>query len=145
MRLCTFATFLFSCAALAACDGSATGPSPAGVYSLTAPTVLENWSVRIEILEETLTLYDDGTAVRDLRQRISPREGGLPAETRDERWEYTYEIDGASIELAAECGPLALCAPPPHAWGELSGTGLELHVLENPDAVLRYQRVSPPD
>lgn len=145
MRLRTFATLLLSCAALSACDGSATGPAPVGVYLLAAPVVLEHEAVRIEILEETLTLHADRKAVREVRQRVDFVNPNLPDETSEHRWEYTYRVDGSSITLAAECGPLALCAPPPHAWGALSTEGLELHVLEAPDAVLRYHRASPPE
>lgn len=146
MRIRSSAWFVVAGVAFAACDGSVTPPpSPSAVYTLTAPAVLQSPSVRMEILSETLSLYPNGSAQREFRQRVDYVDPAGRDTTAELKSAYTYTVTGDSIAFAAACNDTALCAPPPHAWGKLTSDGLELRLPFDPAAVLRYRRLYPPD
>lgn len=130
--------------AVAACD-STTDVEVAARYALdvSPPVVLENDLARIEVLSDELRLNEDGTARRAVTQRIDYTSSALRDTTESWTEEYLYEVDGTTIEMGALCPPNALCAPPPHAWGRVTGDGLELHMLSHPDVVLTYRRLFP--
>jgi hypothetical protein len=138
------AAFL-ACIALVACAQPATLPERTAIFTLTPPAVLQNEVVRIEILSETLTLFDDDTALRQYRQRMDYVDPAGRDTTLEYQSEYTYRIDGMSITFASVCNDTALCAPPPHLWGQRIGNGLELRSHFDPDAVLRYRQELLPD
>jgi hypothetical protein len=136
-----------ACAALIGCDSSTAPSASAGVFVLKPPAVLENEVVRIEILNEKLSLYADGTAQREYRERLDFVGTVGRDTTLDVQEEYTYAlgVDGSTITFAALCDDIGICAPPPHLWGRITDASLELHSSFDPDAVLRYNRVFPPD
>lgn len=143
MKIRKLAAVSLACAALLGCE-SGFAPELSERYSLHPPAVLENEVVRIEILSETLSLYEDGTARREYRQHLDYASGAAARDTTlDAAERYTYEVEGSRIELAAICPPNALCVPPPHIWGTVTDAGLELHSHFDPDAVLTYRRVAP--
>lgn len=133
------------CSALAACEGLG---DPADlevgfVLDVEPAVVLESGSVRAQILEERLWLETDGTARREIKEHIDFPSPGPRDTTVTYEEEYAYEVDGTTIELMARCGPLALCAPGPHLWGQMTSEGLELRWLRDPEVVLSYQRLDP--
>jgi hypothetical protein len=138
---------LLACAALAACSGGITPPpAPSDVFTLTTPAVLENEVVRIEIQSDLLSLYADGTARREYRQRMDYVSPAGRDTTLEYRSDYTFaRTDGSTLTFASVCDDTALCAPPPHLWGQQTAAGLELRSHFDPDVVLRYRRVYPLD
>lgn len=139
------AAVLLACAALVACGGPATLPDVAVRFTLEPPAVLQNEVVRIEILSETLLLFGDGTAQRLYRQRMDYVDPAGRDTTLEYQSDYTYRIEGFGITFASVCNDTALCAPPPHLWGQRTATGLELRSHFDPDALLRYRQELLPD
>ncbi len=138
------AAFALLCSAASACR-SATDVDAAARYALDVnpPVVIQNSVVRIELLQDRLDLNEDGTARRELTQRldyVSPA-GRDTTVSFDE--DYVYRIEGSRIEMEAVCPPNALCAAPPHVWGTVTADGLELRTLMAPDVVLTYHRLAP--
>lgn len=132
------------CSAVSACD-SATDVTPAARYGLDTdpPVVLANDVARIELLRDEFQLDGDGKARRELTQRVDYVSPGIRDTTVTYNEQYFYRVDGRTIEMEALCPPDALCAPPPHVWGRVTGEGLELRSLVAPDVLLTYRRVFP--
>jgi hypothetical protein len=139
------AAVMLACAALAACAEPATLPDIVARFTLEPPAVLQNEVVRIEILSETLVLFDDDTARRTYRQRMDYVDPAGRDTTLEYQSDYTYRIEGFGITFASVCNDTASCAPPPHLWGQRTGGGLELRSHFDPDAVLRYRQELLPD
>lgn len=139
------ALFLLLCPVLAACDGLFDSSRIDSRYALDVnpPVVLENESVRIEILEDEFVLREDGTARRVATEHHDYSWAGSRDTTVTYDAEFVYRVDGTTIEFEAECPPNALCAPPPHLWGRVTADGLELHTLFDPHIVLAYRRLVP--
>jgi hypothetical protein len=139
----TPAAFLLTCIVLAACSGSVSAPPvPSELFTLQAPTRLENESLRIDILSDILAFYPGNIARREYRQRLDYVSPQTPDATENVEVNYGYQVTGDSIAFNAECNDVAAdCAPGPHLWGRVTAEGLELHVPFDPDAVLRYRRV----
>jgi hypothetical protein len=135
----TRSLLLLGAAVLTACTG-ASDPPAATVYGLQAPVVLQNEHVRFEILEESLALFEDGSAWRGYRMRVDYASPAGRDTTLEGGEEYLFAVEGTRIELFAECNDTASCAPGPHLWGEVTGDGLLLHSFFDPDVELRYAR-----
>jgi hypothetical protein len=131
--------------ALLGCESTSEPPRATDVYSLQPPAVLDIYEGHLEILNETLFLFADGTARREFRQRYDFNSPTQRDTTVRQEQEYTYELRGNRIELTFECPPNALCIAPPHLWGELTADGLELRWHVDTDVPLRYRRVGPLD
>jgi hypothetical protein len=138
-----FAALALLCSAVA-CD-SATDADPAAQYALVVnpPVVMENESVRIELLQDRLELNAGGSARREVTQRYDFVSPALRDTTESFVETYHYDVDGATIEMTALCPPNALCMEGPHLWGRVTADGLELHTHLDPDVVLPYRRLVP--
>lgn len=139
-----FATFVLLSASLAGCDGlvgSDAPPTGAYVLDVSSPVVLQNGNVRVQILEDVLTLRDDGTARRVAREHIDYVDDQWRDTTYSVDHQFRYRAEGSRIELESVCGPAALCAAPPHVWGRATRDGMELRMLQDPTVLLRYDRV----
>lgn len=137
-----FAALALLCSAASACD-SATDADVAALYALDVnpAVVLETPYARFELLEDRLELNEDGTARRQLTQRIDFAAPEMRDTTQSYTERYTYAVQGGRIEMETQCGPAALCPAAPHVWGRVTGDGLELRTLVDPDAVLTYRRL----
>jgi len=126
---------------LLACESALSPGVSTGVYALRSadPVVLQNSSVRIEVLADTIWLESGGSARRVVREHLDYVSFRDTTVTRTEP--YRYETDGASIEMEYVCPPNALCAPPPHIWGHVTDEGLELRFLVDPRPLVRYRRI----
>jgi hypothetical protein len=132
------------CSAASACD-SATDADPAARYALVVnpPVVIQNESVRIELLQDRLALNEDGSARREVTQRYDFVSPAVRDTTETFVETYHYDVNGATIELTALCPPNALCIEGPHLWGRVTADGLELRTHLDPDVVLAYRRLVP--
>jgi hypothetical protein len=130
------------CSAVSACD-SATDADVAARYALNVnpPVVIQNESARTELLQDHLWLNEDGTARREVTQRIDYVLPALRDTTLSYEESYRYVVDGGTIEMEAMCPPNALCAAPPHLWGRVTADGLELRMIAAPDVALTYRRL----
>jgi hypothetical protein len=135
------------CSALAGCEGIGDPEDLVASYTLDVDpaVVYVQDQVRVQVMEDRFWLREDGTADREIVERIDypspgPRDTTI---TRDE--EYRYETDASmdvsAIELTAVCDPRALCVPGPHLWGQMTREGMELRWLRDPDVLLSYRRL----
>lgn len=114
-------------------------PAAYALRSSARPAVLQNSSVRIEVLSDTLWLREDGNARRVVQESFDFAAGPDTTLTHEEP--YRYERRGNVIEFDLVCPPNALCSPPPHLWGKFTPEGLELRSAVDPRTLLRYGRV----
>lgn len=139
------ALFTLLLATLTGCDSILGSGAPTGIYQLdvSSPVVLQNGDVRRHLLQDVLTLNDDGTAHRRARERVESTSGAFRDTTLVVEQELRYHANGARIELEFVCGPAALCSPPPHVWGRATTRGdvIELQMLFDPDVRLIYRNV----
>lgn len=114
----------------------------AGTFALDVsdgPVVLQWASVRATLLADTLRLKSDGTLVRSGRTHYDY--DTFPDTTVSSTVPYLHQTEGFRIELEYVCPPNALCSPPPHLWGTVTGESLVLKAAEDPRATLRYRRI----
>jgi hypothetical protein len=138
----SLAAVVLACAALAGCSGGVTPPPvPIDLFTLSAPTVMQSQSMRIELQSDVLSLFAGGVGRREYRQHVDYVSPELRDGTVDVREEYGYRIQGTTLELFAECNDTGNCAPGPHMVGEVTASGLELRTTFDPGVVLRYRRV----
>ena len=131
--------------ALGGCDTilGSRAPEVVGVYELSsAPALLvDQPTLRVEMLSDTLWLYRSGAGKRVVRERHGSPPS--PDTTVVHEEDFGYRMRGSNIEVEFFCGPLALCSAPPHMWGRRTEEGLELRHLANPDLPLAYRRLEP--
>ena len=134
------ATVVALLACLPGCDAVLTPDLATGAYALRSGSsdVLQNPSVRIQIVADTLWLQGDGTARRVLRQFLDY--GTYPDTTLTSEESYRYRRSGRTIEFEYQCPPNALCSAPPHLWGKIGVGEMELRSAFDPRALLRYRR-----
>jgi hypothetical protein len=140
-------------AAVAACGGNtdvSTGPPVAGrVYVLQSVNgqplpydVFASGGDTTAVLNETITLRDDGTATR--AQTIRTVSNGGPGTLSTSVGHYTYTVSGTEIVLQYSCPGGAMCIAAPR--GTITDVELALLVggtTESP--TWRYTRLFPPD
>jgi hypothetical protein len=118
-------------------------PEASGTFVLDVsdgPVVLRWASVRATLLADTLRFKSDGTAVRSGRTHYDYdtfRDTTLSTSSP-----YRHHTEGFRLELELVCPLNALCSPPPHLWGTVTGESLVLHAAEDPRPTLRYRRIS---
>ena len=105
------------------------------------PTVwIENESVVVEVLADTISLGDRGRGRRMVVQRYREHSASTPTVAR-ELVELSYTRRDDRIEIALACPDLALCVAPPHFVGGVTADGLVFGAALNYATPLRYERV----
>ena len=138
---------LLLCGLPVACGDSLSPENASGTYVLThiggeaLPAVLtDNEDFTVRVLADTIVLRMAGTgSISSVRDVEAHRAGSPPRDTTHWVQEIEYRVDNEAIEISYVCGPLALCAPPPHLIAHQSGNGL---VVENGGRTLSYAKIA---
>lgn len=110
------------------------------VGSMPLPAVwVENEHVRVEVLADTIWLYEGGTGVQHVTRRVALPGG--ETQTNPDQHRFTYAIAGDRIEISIECVDVVIraasCVAPPHAVGEVLDGGMRLFTFEDHEVLYR--------
>lgn len=95
----------------------------------------------ITVITDTLWLFAGGVGEERILQRISEANGEQPEQYRDQRYAFTWRLEGRRVEIDYPCADNALCVPPPHIIAELVGDDLEVEYFLNWRVPQRFERI----
>jgi len=95
-------------------------------------------SARYYLLADTIELGPNGIGSESSVTRVDFRNPAVADQEEASVTSFGYERNDDRLRLTYACPPTALCAPGPHAIGQLDGDEL---VLNTRAAVLRFERV----
>ncbi len=128
-------------------------PGPvAGVYALTdvdgellPALIIDNESLRLRVLGDTILLRPDGTGVvTGVREAEWLGANAAPAGLTRVRVEndFEYRIIGGRLEVAFICPPNANCVKPPHLVARATSAGLRVTYALGMRVPLHYARLA---